>query len=55
MGTENRHGSAQGRRPGGKVLPKTEDKPRNDKPGPLGKGQPNEGEPRWSGDPKKGP
>lgn len=53
MGADNRHGSAQGRKPGGKVRPKTAEKPKAVDPGPRGQGQMNEGEPRWSGEPKK--
>jgi hypothetical protein len=55
MSQEKRHGSAQGWTPGGKVQPKKKAKPITKAPGPKGKGQPNEGEPRWSGDPKRGP
>jgi hypothetical protein len=55
MSQENRHGTAQGWKPGGKIFPKKKAAPIVQESGPRGKGQMNEGEPRWSGDPKPGP
>ena len=54
MADKQRHGSSQGRKPGGKVEPKLEQSNAKKPKGPRGQGQMNEGEPRWSGDPQKG-
>jgi hypothetical protein len=50
---DTRHGSSEGRKTHGKVEPKAQAKPQKPNPGPKGQGQLNEGDARWSGDPKK--